>query len=720
VRHRVPPRAAAGTPHVSRRLVLTAGVALGGGFLLRCNVMAGERSFEPNAFLRITEDGQITFIAPKAEMGQGTHTSMAMLLAEELEVDLGGVTIEQAPPNDALYGNPLLGGLQVTGASSSVRSMFELLRLAGATTRVMLTTAAARMWRVELLTCRAEAGAIIHSPSGRRLKYGQLASAAARVPVPTGVALKNPEGFKLIGRPVKRLDTPAKVDGSAKFSIDVQMPGLRIATVAACPVFGGKLKNVEDSVARTLPGVRQIVCLDDAVAVIGDGFWAAKRGLKALGITWKEGTGAHVNTDQIVEETAAATARPGAVACNRGDVEAVFRQAARRMNAIYQVPFLAHATMEPMNCTVHLRADRCVVWVGTQVPTIAQSAVAQAVEMPINRVEIHNQLLGGGFGRRLEVDFIVQAAQIARHTADPVKVIWTREEDMQHDFYRPCYCDRLGAALDVSGKLIGWSHRVAGASILSRVSPDEVRNGIDSDAVEGAATLLYEIDNLRVEYVRHEPATIPTGFWRGVGPNHSVFAVESFLDELAAAGGRDPMAFRCELLSQVPRAQAVLDLVATKAGWGRPMVARAGRGVSFQFAFGSYMAQVAEIIFTPAGALRVTRVVCACDAGIVVNPDTLRAQIEGGILFGLTAALFGEITIKDGRVQQTNFSDYRMLRINETPTIEVHLVHSAAAPGGIGEAATAAIAPAVGNAIFAAIRTRLRRLPFNIRELGLM
>ena len=473
--------------------------------------------------------------------------------------------------------------------------------------------------------------------------------------------------------------------------------------------------------AKAVKGVHQVVRLDDAVAVVADHMWAAKQGLAALDIRWNEGPNAKLSTADIVQQLEAASQKPGVVARKespaQGDMAKVMAGAAQKVEAIYQVPFLAHATMEPMNCTVHVRKDGCDVWVGTQVATRAQATAAQVTGLPPEKIRVHNHLLGGGFGRRLEVDFITQAVQIAKQVDGPVKVIWTREEDIQHDIYRPYYYDRLAAGLDGQGMPIAWSHRITASSILARCFPPAFKDGLDPDAVEGAAELPYALPNVLVDYVRQEPPGIVTGWWRGVGPTHNIFVVESFIDELAAAAKKDPVEYRRALLGKSPRARAVLDLATEKAAWGQPLPEGHGRGVSVQHAFGSYLAQVAEVAVSKEGEVRVQRVVCAVDCGISVNPDTVKAQMEGGIIFGITAALFGEITIKDGRVEQHNFNDYRIMRINEAPMVEVHLVKSTESPGGIGEPGTSAIAPAVTNAIFAATGKRVRKLPVKPDEL---
>jgi isoquinoline 1-oxidoreductase subunit beta len=705
---------------VSRRTFLKVSAAAGGGLLIGFYLPAARVApataanagdFAPNAFVLIGRDDSVTLIMPQVEMGQGTYTSMPMLIAEELEVDLGRIELEAAPPDDRRYANSLIG-FQVTGGSSSVRAMWEPLRRAGAVARVMLISAAAQGWNVDPTSCRAERGEVIHGPTGRKLRYGALADTAAALPVPDNVALKDAKAFKLIGTPTKRLDTPDKVNGKALFGIDVKIPGMKIATVAACPVFGGKLARVDDSTAIEIKGVRQVVRLDDAVAVVADHMWAAIQGLAALDIEWDEGPNANVSSAHIVRQMETALQKPGVVGRKDGDVAKAMAGAAMKVEAVYQVPFLAHATMEPMNCTVHVRQDGCDVWVGSQVVSRAQATAAKVTGLPLEQVQVFNHFLGGGFGRRLEVDFVTQAVRIAKQVDGPVKVVWTREEDIQHDIYRPYYYDRMTAGLDAQGLPIAWRHRVTGSSIEARWLPTAMKDGLDTDAVEGAAVeLQYAIPNILVDYVRQEPPGLTTGWWRGVGPTHNIFMVESFIDELAAAAKKDPLEYRRALLAKSPRARAVLDLAAEQAGWGQPLPPGVGRGVSLQFAFGTYLSQVAEVAVSKDGEVLIQRVVCAVDCGIIVNPDTVKAQIEGGIILGLTAALFGEITLKNGRVEQSNFNDYRALRINEAPTIEVHLVISAEAPGGIGEPGTVGIAPAVANAIFAATGKRIRKLP---------
>jgi isoquinoline 1-oxidoreductase beta subunit len=668
-------------------------------------------AFAPNAFIRIGPDGGITLIMPQVEMGQGMYTSMPMLLAEELEVGLDQVRLEHAPPNDKLYANPLYG-IQMTGASSSVRAMYGPLRKAGAVGRYLLVAAAAQTWSVDPASCRARKGLVTHVPTGRTLTYGALADKAATLPVPAEVTLKDPKAFTLIGTPAKRLDTPSKVNGTAQFSIDVRLPGLKIATLAASPVLGGKVASLDDSKAKAIPGVRQIVRLDDLVAVVGDHMWAAKLGLAALIIRWDDGPNGKISTEDVVQGLVAASREPGVIARMQGAPDSALSSAAKRIEAVYQVPFLAHATMEPVNCTVHVRKDGCEVWTGSQVLSRVQATAAQVTGLPPEKVVVHNHLIGGGFGRRLEVDFETQAVRIARHVEGPVKVVWTREEDIQHDVYRPYYYDRIAAGLNSRGRPVAWTHRLVGPAILARWAPPVFKNGIDNDAVDGAVHLVYDIPAIQVEYVRHEEPVLNTGFWRGVGVTHNMFVIESFIDELSTASKQDPVAFRRALLGKSPRAMAVLDLAARESGWGNPLPPRHGRGVALLYSgWDTYLAQVAEVEVTSSGDVRVRRIVCAVDCGTIVNPDIVKAQIESGVVYGISGALWGQITLKNGRVEESNFYDYRVLRMNETPAIEVHLVRNNETPGGIGEPGTAATAPALSNAIFAATGHRLRKLP---------
>ncbi|MGD9507374.1 MAG: molybdopterin cofactor-binding domain-containing protein [Geminicoccaceae bacterium] len=713
-------RLIAGGPDLSRRSLLRVSTAVGGGMLLELALpwrvdtagAATPGEFTPSAFVRIGRDGGVTLTMPQVEMGQGIYTAQAMLVAEELAVDLAQVQVAHAPADDGLYANPLLG-FQATGGSTSVRAYFRPLREAGAAARTMLITAAAEEWRVPAATCAAESGTVVHLPTGRRLGYGALVDRAAGLPVPRGVALRSPAQFKLVGTPAKRVDTAIKVNGQAVFGIDVKLPGMKVATVAACPVFGGRLRSVDEAPALGVRGVRQVIRIEDAVAVVADHMGAAKKGLAALAIEWDEGPNAKLSTADLVTQLEQGAERQGVVAKAVGDAGAVLQSAAQRIEATYQMPLLAHATMEPLNCTVHVRADGCEVWTGSQIAGRARATAAEVTGLPLDQVVVHNQYLGGGFGRRLEVDYVTQAVRIAKQVDGPVKVIWTREEDIQHDIFRPIYLDRFTAGLDAASNPVSFQHRVVGSSIVARWVPEYFQNGLDFDAVDGAAGP-YDFANLQVDWVRVDtPAGLITGWWRGVGVTHNAFVVEGFVDELAAVAGKDPVEYRRGLLAKAPRALAVLDLAAEKAGWGQPLPAGKGRGVAVIFGFETYVAQVAEVAVAEDGSVRVERVVCAVDCGTVVNPDTVAAQMQGGIMYGLTAALYGEITLKDGRVEQGNFDTYQILRIEEAPKVEVHIVPSSEPPGGIGEPGTATIAPAVVNAVHAATGKRLRKLPID-------
>jgi len=694
---------------------LALGFALAGGpgarFARAQAAVEGPSVFAPDAFIRIGSDGVVTLVMCQVEMGQGTYTALSQLLAEELEVDLDQVRLEHAPPNDALYRNPFFGD-QETGGSTSVRGFFVTLRHAGAAARMMLVAAAAKQWGVEPSACRVEHAAVIHPATGRGLSYGALAEAAAKETPPAKVELKEPKDWKLVGTPAKRVDSPDKVKGAAKYGIDVRLPGMKVATVAASPVLGGKVAALDEAKAKAVPGVRQVVNLGDVVAVVADHMGAAKQGLAALALRWDDGPNAGISTADVARDLAAASQEPGVLARIDGDASAALGSAATKHDAVYEVPFLAHAAMEPLNCTVHVQKDACEVWTGTQVLSRAHATAARVTGLAPEKVVVHNHLLGGGFGRRLEFDVVTQAVRIGQQVDGPVKVVWTREEDIQHDVYRPYYYDRIAAGLDASGKPVAWTHRIVGPSILARYLPAAFRDGIDPDAVDAAVHLTYDIPAIRVEYVRHETPVLNTGFWRGVGPTHNCFVIESFVDELAAAGKTDPVAYRRALLGKAPRARAVLDLAAEAAGWGKPLPAGRGRGVSLLYSsWDTYVAQVAEVEVTKRGVVRLRRVVCAADCGTMVNPDIVKAQLEGGIVFGASAALWGEITLAKGRVQQANFTNYRVMRMDEAPAIDVRLVKSSEAPGGLGEPGTAAIAPAIANAVFAATGQRLRKLP---------
>jgi isoquinoline 1-oxidoreductase beta subunit len=709
----------------SRRAVLRSGLA--GVFVLGFHLPARavnepeqlpdstQGKFAPNAFIRIDRSGQTTLVMPQVEMGQGVYTAIAMILADELDADFSKLALEHAPPDDKLYGNPIFG-IQVTGNSNSIRAFWKPLRAAGAAARLMLVRAAAQQWQVDPASCTTSNGIISHKSSGRTLGYGELIDATSAQSVPQDPPLKDLKDFTLIGKPLKRFDTPNKTDGKVVYGIDAMLPGMKFATLAQCPVFGGKVAHVDDGAAKKVPGVQQVVVLEDLVAVVGDHMWAAKKGLDALLITWDEGPNAKVNSNDIWDDLRAASKKDGVVAKSVGDVAKGLSQG-DRLDGEYELPFLAHATMEPLNCTVHVKPGSCEVWTGTQVLTRVQEDAAKAAGLPPDKVTAHNHLLGGGFGRRLEADMVAAAVRIGKHVDGPVKVVWTREEDIQHDVYRPAYRDVISATLS-NGKIAAWKYRVAGSSIMARWLPPAFQGGIDVDAVDSAVDNPYDIPNLQVEYVRAEPPGVPTGFLRGVGPNNNVFATECFMDELARKANADPIAFRIGMLDKNPRLKSALQLVAEKSGWGQSLPARTGRGVCVQPSFGSFIATVVEAEVDEHGEVHLRRVTSAVDTGIAVNPDTIIAQLQGGLIFGLTAALFGEITIERGRVRQSNFNDYRMLRIDEVPEIDVHVIKSSEDPGGIGETGTTAGPPALRNAIYAATGIALRGLPIDRKALA--
>ena len=667
--------------------------------------------FAPNAFIRIDKTGTTTLVMPQVEMGQGVYTGVAMILAEELDADVAKIVLEHAPPNEKLYANPAFG-IQATGGSTSLRAFWMPLRTAGATARAMLLQAAAHQWQVDPAACTTSRGEVSHGASNRKLGYGALVDAASKITPPRNVPLKDPAKFVLIGTPQKRFDTPNKVNGKVIYGIDAMVPGMKFATLAACPVFGGKVGHVDDAAAKALPGVQQVIVLDTMVAVVGDHLWAAKKGLQALKISWSEGEHAKLSTADIWQDIRTASQKDGVIAKTRGDVDKGLASG-QRFEADYELPFLAHATMEPLNCTVWLKADSCELWLGTQIIARVQQTTAALTGLPIEKVTVHNHLIGGGFGRRLEPDMALSAVRIAQHmNGVPVKVVWTREEDIQQDIYRPIYRNVISASL-AAGKVAAWKYKVCGAAIIARWLPPGFQKGIDIDAVDSAIDMPYDIPDFQVQYLRVEPPGVPTGFWRGVGPNNNVFAIESFMDELARKAGKDPIAFRRDMLGKQPRLIAALDLVAQKSDWGKPLPARVGRGVCVQPSFGSFIATVVEAEVDKQGEVLLRRITTAADVGTLVNPDSVEAQLQGGLVFGLTAALYGEITIKKGRVEQSNFNDYRMLRIDQVPKIDVHVIKSGEDPGGIGETGANAGPPALRNAIYAATGVALRRLPID-------
>jgi isoquinoline 1-oxidoreductase subunit beta len=691
--------------NVSRRQFLQASVVGGTGLVLAISyrpawagASAAPPLFQPNAFLRIDGAGKVTIWVAKSEMGQGVFTALPMVVADELEADWAQVRVEQALA-DPKYGR--MG----TGGSSSVRRSYEPLRKAGASAREMLVLAAARRWAVEPSTCAAERGVVLHASSGRRLGYGELVEEAARLPVPADPKLKEPSQFRYIGKPMPRLDIPAKVDGSAIFGIDVKVPNMLVATLLRCPVFGGKLATVDERAARAVPGVRQVVRLDSGVAVVADSTWPALRGRGALAVSWDEGPNAKLRQVDILRSLTEAVKKPGATARREGDVAQALAGPGKKLEVAYQAPFLAHLTMEPQNCVADVRADGCTFWAPTQVADGTRETVAKQLGLAPERVVVHTTFLGGGFGRRSETDFVLQAVQISKAVSAPVKLLWTREDDFAHDFYRPPSAHHLAGALDASGRPIAWLHRL---SVPSR-SAERLTNGIDAGALEGAIHVPYAIPNLEVQFAAAS-TPVPVGPWRSVAHSYNAFAVESFVDELAHLAGKDPLAFRRQWLTASPRHLRALDLVAEKAGWGTALPKGRARGLAVHESFGSVVAQMAEVVVEGDG-FRVAQVVCAVDCGTVVNPDTVEAQVQGAVIFGLSAALREAITIDAGRSAQTSFSDYGPLRMRDVPSVEVHLVRTNEPPGGIGEPGVPPVAPAVANAVFAATGKRLRTLP---------
>ncbi|MDH3446010.1 MAG: xanthine dehydrogenase family protein molybdopterin-binding subunit, partial [Deltaproteobacteria bacterium] len=675
--------------NLSRRGFLKAGIAAGGlllGFhtpgLKRLASGASSEQATLNSWVRIAGDGSVTIIVGQSEMGQGIMTSVPMIIADELEAEWSKVRVEQAPANP-VYGDPRRGGDQSTNGSRSIRNLMPIWRRAGAAAKEMLVAAAAKEWGVSADECVAEQNIVTHRPSGRKLTYGELADKAAALPVPKEPKLKSPDQFRYIGKAVARVDTPMKVTGQGVYGIDVNVPGMLIASVERCPVFGGKVASFDATKAKAVKGVRHVVQISSGVAVVANSYWTAKKGREALKITWDEGPNARLSSSEISRTYAEIAKQPGPVARKEGDVAATLAGAAKTMEGIYEVPFLAHATMEPMNCTAQVTKDNCEIWVGTQSQSGTQRTGMRITGLSRDKVKVNTMLLGGGFGRRGGQDFVADAVETSKAINSPVKVVWSREDDMRHDHYRPATYNVLRAALDERGKPSAWLHRIVAPSIAAQIGRP-LKDGIDSLMTEGAANLPYEIPNLQVEYI-YKDFGIPVGFWRSVGASQNAFITESFVDELAAAAGKDPFEFRQDLLIKAPRHKGVLELAAEKADWGKPLPQGRFRGIAVAFSYGSYAAEVAEVSVDNDGKVRVHRVVCALDCGIFVNPDTVRAQVEGSIVWGLTAALYGAITIDKGRVQQSNFHDYQMLRINEMPKVEVHIVSSGAPAGGVGE-----------------------------------
>jgi isoquinoline 1-oxidoreductase beta subunit len=673
--------------------------------------------FAPNAFLRIGADGSVTVIAKHVEMGQGAYTGIATVLAEELDADWAQVRVESAPANVKLYAN-LVFGMQGTGGSSAMANSWSQLREAGAKGRAMLLTAAAKDWKVPVTELTTEKGVVFHAGSKRKAAYGSLTAKAAALPVPDKVTLKDPKDFKLIGRQVPRVDVPAKVDGTAVFTLDVALPGMLVALLKRPPLFGATVKSFDPTAASAVPGVVKVVQVPHGVAVVAKSFWAAKQGRDALVVDWDDTHAERRSSSEMMNEYRRLAEQPAPSARKLGDAVRAIKNAAHTVSASYEFPYLAHAPMEPLDAVVKLTAASCEIWAGDQFQTIDQANAAKTAGLDPEQVSINTLYAGGSFGRRANVgsDYIVEAVSIAKaYGADgtPIKLQWTREDDLHGGLYRPMYFHKLEAGLNEKKELVGWRHVIVGQSIMAG-GPFEVmiKNGIDPTSVEGAATIRYEIPNIDVE-LSTTKSGVPVLWWRVVGSSHTVFAVEAFIDEVAHAAGKDPFAFRRDLLEHEPRMKAVLELAADKAGWSSgPLPKGKGRGIAVGEAFKTYVAQVAEVTVDDAGRVTVDRVVCAVDCGIPINPDVIAAQMEGGIGFGLGAVLYGAITLKNGRVEQDNFNNYRVLRINEMPKVEVHIVPSAEAPTGVGEPGVAPIGPAVANAIFAATGTRVHMLPF--------
>ncbi|WP_306716510.1 xanthine dehydrogenase family protein molybdopterin-binding subunit [Burkholderia dolosa] len=685
---------------------------------------ASGAGFAPNAFLRITPDGAVTVIAKHVEMGQGAYTGIATIVAEELDADWSSVRVESAPADAKRYANLAFGTMQGTGGSSAMSNSWQQLREAGGKARAMLVSAAAARWNVPAGELTTADGVVTHAKTGRTAAYGTLVADALKLPVPDKVTLKQPADFKLIGRRIPRVDAAPKSDGTAHFTLDTALPGMRVALLQRPPRFGATVKSFDATAAKAVPGVVAVVQVPRGVAVVANGFWAAKQGRDALKVEWDDTHAEKRSSDEIMREYRQLAERPGTSARKDGDADAAIAGAARKVSATYEFPYLAHAPMEPLDAVVRLTPQRCEIWAGDQFQTVDQANAAQVAGLKPEQVQIHTLYAGGSFGRRANAwsDYVVEAVSIAKALgADgkPVKLQWTREDDIQGGFYRPMYFHKLDAGLTADGRLVGWRHRIVGQSILAGTPFEKVmvKNGIDATSVEGAANLPYAVPNVSVELTTTKVG-VPVLWWRVVGSSHTAYAVEAFIDEAAHAAGKDPYAFRRDLLAKEPRMRAVLDLAAQKAGWdpAKPLPKGRGRGIAVAEAFKSYVAQVAEVSVDADGNVKVERVVCAVDCGIAINPDIVAAQMEGGIGFGLGAALHSAITLKDGQVEQRNFDGYHVLRMAEMPKVEVHIVPSADAPTGVGEPGVAPIGPAVANAIFAATGKRHYVLPFDSRE----
>jgi isoquinoline 1-oxidoreductase subunit beta len=707
-----------------RRKFLKTGIAGAAGLVVgfylpgrREVLAAGAPSTEPralNAFIHITPDDKVIILINKSEMGQGVETSLAMLAAEELGCDWKRIHTEFAPA-DVVYFDPAFG-MQGTGGSQSIHSAWEPMRQAGATAREMLIVAAAQQWSVDPSECHVENGSVVHGATKRRATFGSVANAAAQVPAPKQVKLKDPSQFTLVGKPTKRVDTPKKVNGTAQFGIDVRLPGMLHASVEHCPVFGGKAVSFDATKAKAIPGVKDVIESPTGIAVIADNTWTAFQGRKALDVKWDLGPNAQVSSASIRQSFKDAVEKPGVVARKEGDAAAAMAGATTKIEAVYEAPYQAHATMEPMNGTADVRADGVDLWVPTQFQTPSQGMGTSLTGHKPEQVKVHTTYLGGGFGRRGWSDFVAESTFLSKAMGVPVQVTWTREDDMQHDYYRPASYIKMAAALDANGNPTAFTARIACDSIMSWFFPGSIKNGLDSSSVEGVSDMAYDIPNVLVDY-QLMAGPIPMGFWRSVGCSQNGFFSESFVDELACAARKDPYEYRRDLLSKKPRHLGVLNLAAQKAGWGTPLPKGRFRGIACLEAFSTYAAEVAEISIDKDGTVNVHRVVAAVDCGRLINPDTAEAQVSGAIVYGITAALKTEITIEQGRVVQTNFADNPMLRMNETPKIEVYFVPSEETPTGLGEPAVPPVAPAIANAIFAATGKRLRRMPMRPEDI---
>ena len=688
-------------------------------------------AFEPNAFVRIAEDNTVTVMCKHTEMGQGTYTGLPTIVAEELDADWSQIRAEGAPADAKLYNNLFWGKAQGTGGSTAIGNSFAQLRHAGATARAMLVAAAAKQWNVAAESITVSKGIVSHKGSGKKATFGSLAKLAATIPVPTEVKLKDPKQFVYIGKRFPRTDSVSKTNGSAIYTQDLKLPGMLTALVAHPPRFGAKLKSFDGTRAKAVAGVVAVVSIPSGVAVVAKDYWSAQKGRDALSVEWDETQAVKVGSTELIAQYKALAQTTGAIARKDGDAAAALPKCSKKVEAEFEFPFLAHASMEPLNCVVQFSKDGCEIWNGEQNQTGDQYAIAAVLGLRPEQVKLNQLFVGGSFGRRanpksdylLEGVFIAKAVNSGPTAGVPIKLLWTREDDMTGGYYRPLYVHKISAGIDAQGKPHAWQQRIVGQSIATGTpfEPMLVKNGVDGTSVEGAADLPYAIPNLQVELHSPRPG-IPIQWWRSVGSTHTAFSTETIVDELAVLAGNDPVAFRSELLDKFPRHKGVLKLAADKAGWGKPLSKgkpgeRRGRGIAVHESFNTFVAQVAEVTVAPDGSFTVDRVVCAVDCGIVINPDLVVAQMEGGIGYGLSAALSGAITITNGAVDQSNFHDYPVLRLPEMPRVEVHTVTSSENPSGVGEPATPVIAPAVANALFAATGKRLRKLPFTMNEL---